>query len=208
MIKYSPQVYYVFPMEKVNPVQRKNIEQRLMKQNGVIIKLGGSLIDTAGEVIREILASEVPALIVPGGGTFADSIRASNLDDDAAHWAAIRSMNQYGRFLATFGLKTTETPNIPESGIQILLPEKIMRDEDPLPHSWEVTSDSIALWLANKLQLPLLLIKSRHGTFDDELVDEYFSTLQKTTTVPVLLANGRESGNICEVLIGKLATLL
>jgi len=180
----------------------------MMDKRGIVIKIGGSLIDTAGEVIHEILSSDIPALIIPGGGTFADTIRATKLDDDTAHWAAIDSMNRYGKFLSTFGISTTDTPQIPELGIQILLPKKIMETEDPLPHSWDVTSDSIALWIAEKLHTPLLLIKSRNGTINDGIVDEYFPILQEKASIPVLLANGRIQGNVQQALSEKLATLL
>ncbi|HJJ62715.1 MAG TPA: uridylate kinase, partial [Methanocorpusculum sp.] len=65
----------------------------------VVVKIGGSLIDAAEGVLKELLASGVSALVVPGGGIFADSVRAADLDDDSAHWQAISSMNRYGRFL-------------------------------------------------------------------------------------------------------------
>ncbi|HJJ66633.1 MAG TPA: uridylate kinase, partial [Methanocorpusculum sp.] len=115
--------------------------------NRVVVKIGGSLIDAAEGVLNELLASGVSALVVPGGGIFADSVRAADLDDDSAHWQAISSMNRYGRYLSTFGFPVTEHLSMPESGVSILLPEKVLREADPLPHSWDVTSDSLALWM-------------------------------------------------------------
>jgi len=164
--------------------------------------------DTVGEVILEIEKARIPALIIPGGGIFADEVRSANLDDDTSHWDAINSMNRYGIFLSTFGVKLTDEPEIPQSSIQILMPEKILKKEDPLPHSWEVTSDSIALWVAEKLQVPLLLIKSRSGTLYDGLVDRYFPILQKNTAIPVHLACGRYPGEVRQKLAQITATLL
>jgi len=164
--------------------------------------------DIAGEIILEIEKAETPALIIPGGGMFADEVRAANLDDDTSHWNAIKSMNRYGRFLSTFGIKLTEVPEIPQSSIQILMPEKILKEEDPLPHSWEVTSDSIALWIAERLEVPLLLIKSRSGTLDDGLVDTFFPILQKNTAIPVHMACGRTQGEVRQKLAQITATLL
>ncbi len=168
----------------------------------VVVKIGGSLIDAAEGVLKELLASGVSALVVPGGGIFADSVRAADLDDDSAHWQAISSMNRYGRFLSTFGFPVTETLSMPESGISILLPEKVLRSADPLPHSWDVTSDSLALWMAGELGVPLLLlVKSREGDASDlELVDAYFSTLSASLDVPVCFANGRSEGSVTRQL--------
>ena len=161
---------------------------------GFVIKMGGSLADTAGEVLSVLADASVNALIVPGGGAFADSVRAEHLDDDAAHWKAIASMNRYGVFLSSFGFPLTETLALPASGSSILLPEKILRKEDPLPHSWDVTSDSIALWVADAMHLPLVLIKSRAGDISDaEYVDSYFRVLQERCTVSVSVVNGRDA---------------
>ncbi|HJJ64655.1 MAG TPA: uridylate kinase [Methanocorpusculum sp.] len=177
--------------------------------NRVVVKIGGSLIDAAEGVLNELLASGVSALVVPGGGIFADSVRAADLDDDSAHWQAISSMNRYGRYLSTFGFPVTEHLSMPESCVSILLPEKVLREADPLPHSWDVTSDSLALWMAGELGVPLLLVKSRDGDASDlELVDAYFSNLSASLDVPVYFANGRSCGSVTRVLEADEATLL
>ncbi|MDO5847537.1 MAG: hypothetical protein Q4Q20_04485 [Methanocorpusculum sp.] len=159
---------------------------------GFVIKIGGSLADTAGDVLSAVEKAGIPALIVPGGGAFADSVRAQSFDDDTAHWKAISAMNRYGVFLSSFGFARTETLSVPESGISILLPEKLMRHEDPLPHSWDVTSDSIALWIADTVHQPLILVKSRAGNLSDtEYVDSHFPAFQKRCGVQVSAVNGR-----------------
>ncbi|HJJ54771.1 MAG TPA: uridylate kinase [Methanocorpusculum sp.] len=166
-------------------------------KEGLVIKLGGSLADVAGDVLSVIATSPLPALIVPGGGAFADAVRKKNLDDDSAHWQAISAMNHYGVYLATFGFPLTETPDIPQRGIQILLPEKILRQTDPLPHSWDVTSDSIALWIAQNADAPLLLIKSRDGDpADPEYIDPYFEILNKNGKIAFSFVNGRDTAKL------------
>src|SRR5687767_967000 len=74
-----------------------------------VIKIGGSLLadarhlDTALTTIADI-ARVRRVLVVPGGGPFADAVRALDrrvgLSDDAAHWMAILAMDQYAHVLA------------------------------------------------------------------------------------------------------------
>lgn len=161
---------------------------------GAVFKFGGSLADTAGDVLDALENAGMPALIVPGGGVFADMIRKENPDDDTAHWRAIEAMNRYGVFLSSFGFPATEEVRMPDDGISILLPKHVMKTEDPLPHSWDVTSDSIALWIAEKIHAPLVLLKSRDGEFDDaEYIDSFFSELIKKSGVFAAAVNARDN---------------
>jgi len=55
----------------------------------------------------------------------------------------------------------------------IFLPYSFLREDDTLPHNWDVTSDSIALYIANKIKLSrCFLIKNVDGIFniDKELI--------------------------------------
>jgi len=82
---------------------------------------------------------------------------ADKLSDEAAHWMAVLAMHQYGLFLANgnaeFPLIETLDDVIEDSdgGVSILLPYKILKDDDRLPHTWDVTSDTIAAFIAYKL---------------------------------------------------------
>ena len=169
---------------------------------GVVVKIGGSLLDSVEAVLQELKTTPVPVLLIPGGGIFANKIRTKKLNDEDAHWATIQAMNQYGKFLSTYGLKTTEYLTLPKNGLQILLPERIVREHDPLPHSWDVTSDSIALWVAQQLNSRLFLIKSRSGDYktDSELVDTYFLTLAAEKSVKISVINGRKLGSVADCL--------
>jgi aspartokinase-like uncharacterized kinase len=129
----------------------------------VIIKLGGSLLSKGRELVqllREYAERTARQLvIVPGGGPFADAIRTianqEGVSDDAAHWMAVLAMHQYGFFLADDDPVVPTIENleeVPAAGpLCILLPFKILKADDTLPHSWDVTSDTIAAFIALKL---------------------------------------------------------
>jgi len=127
-----------------------------------VIKIGGSLFDIAGEIIRDIVTSEHRVIVVPGGGPFADLTAACSVGDDESHWMAIAGMEQFGWYLSSFGIPAVD--NFDSTRKQsVFLPYRLMRDEDPLPHSWDVTSDTIAAWVAWHLKGDLILLKSVDG---------------------------------------------
>lgn len=125
----------------------------------LVIKIGGSLLDHAGPALQAILTSHRRVLILPGGGVFADAVREAKAEGKAAHWMAIAAMEQYGWLLSTYGIETTDTPEFYETP-RIFLPYRYLRSHDPLPHSWDVTSDTISAWLAARLSAELLILKS------------------------------------------------
>ena len=156
-----------------------------------VIKVGGGTLaraDTFDAVMAEIsLASlEAALLIVPGGGPFADTVRDIDrqvgLSDDAAHWMAILAMDQYAHLIASrlpsgavvcgpdeieSALKQRRTP--------VLAPYRWMRSADPLPHSWDVTSDSISAWVAGQVGAGRLVLVKPSGASGPGIVDRYFS---------------------------------
>src|SRR5215467_4429680 len=72
----------------------------------VVVKLGGSLIASPHlqAWLAALAASRGAAVIVAGGGPFADAVRAAQeqhpFDDRAAHRMAILAMEQYALMLA------------------------------------------------------------------------------------------------------------
>ena len=111
-------------------------------------------------------------VIVPGGGPFADAVRLAQkrlkFTDAVAHHMALLAMEQYGRAIADLApaMQTAETlPSIRarlESGqVVVWLPTKMVLGRSDITESWEVTSDSLALWLSRRLRARgLLLVKS------------------------------------------------
>jgi aspartokinase-like uncharacterized kinase len=171
---------------------------------GVVVKMGGSLMDVAGEVMHLLAVSPVPVLIVPGGGVFANDVRELGIDGTAAHWMAVAAMDQYGWFLSTFGIATDDTCLMPEEGARIFLPYKILREVDPLPHTWDVTSDAISAWIAGKLNCPLILLKSVDGVMSDkeslveipedietDVIDPHCRDVLRRYEIPAKIINGR-----------------
>ena len=155
-----------------------------------VIKIGGRLtavpsaLDRVCAVVGEVSRSH-RVLVVPGGGPFADAVREFDtrvrLSADAAHWMAILAMDQYAHVLASRipGAVLVDEPGavseaVGEGSVAVLAPSRWMRSADVLPHTWEVTSDSIAAFVAGALDATrLVLIKpADQGT----MLDSYFAT--------------------------------
>ena len=88
---------------------------------------------------------------------------------------AIAAMEQYGWFIASHGMKTTDILAVPEK-TTVFLPYISMRQRDPLPHSWDITSDSIAAWIAAELGIELLVLKSVDGISLKGILQEQVTT--------------------------------
>lgn len=128
----------------------------------LVVKVGGSLFDRVVSLLDLFREAGRPVLIVPGGGKFADLVRRLDVSEDAAHWMAIAGMEQFAWYIASHGIPATTAVALP-SGVTVLLPYCALRESDPLPHSWDVTSDTIAAWVARELSSDLLLLKSVDG---------------------------------------------
>ncbi len=141
-----------------------------------IVKIGGSLLGSP-ELSRwlEVLVkfSKGHVIIVPGGGLFADAVREAqkltNASDAVAHQLALLAMDQFGLLLAGMndGLVTASSElEIAERGWQhramVWLPSQMILADQSIPQNWQVTSDSLSAWLANKLGAEqLILVKSK-----------------------------------------------
>jgi len=148
----------------------------------VVVKLGGSLYNRVPDLVPVFLASVRPIIIVPGGGIFADAVRKTRGNDDSAHWMAVAAMDQYGWVIASQGIPATTLLQVPDKPV-VFLPYCSMQKHDPLPHSWDVTSDSIAAWIADMLGLDLLILKSVDGILEDGNLMEYVKKPIKTEVV-------------------------
>jgi aspartokinase-like uncharacterized kinase len=172
----------------------------------VVVKVGGALLDHA-DAFAAVLATiegaacERPLLVVPGGGPFADAVRDVDarlaLSDDAAHWMAVLAIDQYAQLLASRLGNAVLVDDalsveraLAERRIPVLAPSRWLRTADPLPHSWDVTSDSIAAWIAAAVGASeLVLIKAARAT-DDSAVDRYFTqALAASLTASIVSAD-------------------
>jgi len=158
----------------------------------VVVKIGGGLLVhrlLLDDVLQAVVddARESRTVIVPGGGPFADAVRAAHrerpLDDDTAHWMAVLAMDQYAHLLVSRhpGLVLAETRDAIASAhasghVPVIAPYRWLRDADPLPHSWDVTSDSISAWFAGILHARRLVLVKPPGANGPDVVDAYFTT--------------------------------
>ena len=124
--------------------------------------------------------------VVPGGGSFADAVRDADhrfhLADDTAHWMAVLGMDQYAHLLADMRTELTLATSerdvasaIASGRIPVVAPYRWLRDADPLPHTWDVTSDSISAWIASTLGATQLVLVKPPGVTGDGSVDSFFS---------------------------------
>lgn len=140
-----------------------------------VVKLGGSLLgspELPHWLETFIKISDGKVVIVPGGGLFADAVREAQqrtkVSDAVAHELALIAMDQFGLLLAGMcpGLVTASSElEIAERGWQhramVCLPSKMVLADERIPKNWQITSDSLSAWLANKIAAEqLILVKS------------------------------------------------
>lgn len=156
------------------------------KTRPLIVKIGGSLADSGRlpSILTTIAASNVPLIVVPGGGEFANKVRdlqnALKFDDASAHKLAILGMHQMAeiyfklqpRLAAADSLEGFQ--RVAAAGqIPVWLPWQMCASDQDIPANWSITSDGIAARLAERLGgADLVLLKSvdvAPGTRADDL---------------------------------------
>lgn len=170
-----------------------------------VVKLGGSL-STAGTV-RSWLAALKPFIgrivVVPGGGVFADTVRSAQnrfgLSDHAAHHMAILAMEQYGLMLADLDPVLLPFRTLNEAGealvtgrIPVWLPATMTADAGDIHEGWDVTSDSLAAWLAGRFGAArLVLIKSTHKPTGINAVEDWAASGLVDSALPAMVIDKR-----------------
>ena len=203
-----------------------------------VLKIGGSL--SRGQRLTA-LCQEIGRmgachrlLVVPGGGDFADIVRDHyrryRLNETTAHAMALLAMDQYGWLLGDLIPNGGVVRDIlsarktaASGGVPILLPATLLIQADPLPHSWQVTSDSIAAWIAGLACVSrLVLLKDVDGLLSDlsrrdtaevlpamsvkQLVnqrggvDEYLAVLLASLELETWIINGQLAKRLAELL--------
>jgi 5-(aminomethyl)-3-furanmethanol phosphate kinase len=156
-----------------------------------VVKVGGGLARAAGDGALRRLCEAIgeagvhhPLLVVPGGGELADAVRhydrVHGLRAETAHRMAILAMDQLGWALADLiPGASVRTALGAADGVSVLLPAALLFEADPLPASWEVTSDSIAAWVAGAAGAGrLVLAKPVDGLGRDRLTVDELAALQ------------------------------
>jgi aspartokinase-like uncharacterized kinase len=189
-----------------------------------IVKLGGS--HATGPHLKDWLAAiavEAGSIaIVPGGGPFADAVRIAQssigYDDRAAHAMALMAMAQFGCALTslnpTFTVATSRSAifdALKNGKVPVWSPEPMTRAAR-LPETWDLTSDSLAAWLAGALGASRLLLV-KHGSFATEtinacelvqrgVVDPLFPRYLEESGAQAWLASPTDSAKLAEGLRG------
>ncbi len=179
-----------------------------MDPRTVVVKVGGSLLDwnelpsRLSQFLTELANPRI--VLIVGGGRAADFVReldrVHSLGDSPSHHLAIRALDLTAHGLASLlpGLvvvhRESELRRVWASGRRPVLAPRLMlerdaRDsDDPLPHSWDVTTDAISARLAILLGASeLILLKStsvpegadRHEAARLGLVDPSFPTISR-----------------------------
>src|SRR5215470_17208654 len=138
-----------------------------------VIKIGGSCAFSLDlrRWTEAVAACGGRAVVVPGGGPFADAVREAQpkmgFDEAAAHHMAMLGMEQFGYALASFDGRLTVADSmaglrraLADDKVAVWLPARMAMAAADIPASWQVTSDSLAVWLAGQLRaVRLLLLK-------------------------------------------------
>jgi 5-(aminomethyl)-3-furanmethanol phosphate kinase len=198
-----------------------------------VVKLGGGVGRGAGDDALRALCRVVgelgerhPLLVVPGGAWFADAVRDADrrfeLPATTSHRMGVLGMEQFGWLLSDLipGAERSVEARAAAGRTTVLLPAGLPIDE--LPASWQVTSDSIAAWVADRAGAGrLVLVKEVDGLFAEwpargdplaqltvaELaalrpggVDAYLPTVLQRATFETWVIGGHDPQRLVELL--------
>ncbi|VAX22731.1 hypothetical protein MNBD_NITROSPINAE03-2090 [hydrothermal vent metagenome] len=186
-----------------------------------VFKLSGSLdnekiLSRLIPVIDE-LSSKLRVVIVPGGGAFADFIRARSArrktSEKTAHAQAVMSTGQFGYELAerfkngiavynrsqvTAAFKSGATP--------VFIPHPFAVDQKRIPATWEATSDTIAVETCRYLRIGgLVMLKSVDGIYKNGKLQAQAgkASLKKSGVVDPVFGGRLEPGWDVFILNGR-----
>lgn len=162
-----------------------------------VYKVGGSLFDwpeLLGRLRALLLEEAGRPLLISGGGAAADVVREwdrlHRLGEERSHRLAVKSLCLGEAFLAdnldravtVDGRAQAEdawqTGRLPVLCVDRFLAAEEATDIAPLPHRWDVTSDSIAAWVAARWPAELVLLKSTSPrSARDSFVDSYLESV-------------------------------
>jgi dihydroneopterin aldolase len=136
-----------------------------------VVKLGGSFAYSGvlPAWLAAIARGAGRVVLVPGGGPFADAVRTAQpkmgFDGATAHHMALIAMDQFGRALVGLNacLKTAASvaairQALRAGKVPVWSPTPMVTAAEDVPSSWDVTSDSLAAWLAHRIGAQRLLL--------------------------------------------------
>lgn len=157
----------------------------------------------------------VQIVIVPGGGLFADAVRDAQaifgFDDAVAHHLALQAMAQFGTLLASMHSAFVTVDNLTDIAkyasqrqAMIWLPTDMVLSDLSIAKSWQVTSDSLSVWLARKIQaqslvivksVPFLKKYSLASAMQNDGASEVGNALRRLTTIDSLNKTSDHQGH-------------
>jgi aspartokinase-like uncharacterized kinase len=192
-----------------------------------VVKIGGSL--TSNPILPAWLdlltqCGGGRVTVVCGGGGFADEVRRAQthwrFDDLSAHNMAVLAMAQTAYLMHGLNpaLELTRSKAdirrvLHQGRTALWLPYELQRDQADANTNWEVTSDSIALDLARRLNAErLVLVKScainpKAGLAElaeTGIVDRRFALLSDGAAFPIDIVHHDELGRVRALLLGEL----
>lgn len=190
-----------------------------------IVKIGGSLSDSPQlpawlDLLSKLGGGRVT--LVCGGGRFADEVRRSQnhwqFDDLAAHNMAVLAMVQTAYLLHALNPALLLAPSkndirrvLHKGRAAVWLPLELLRERADAHTNWDVTSDSIALDLAKRLNAErLVLVKpcpidptltlAQQG--DAGVLDRRFASWADGAAFPIELLHEADLARMRSLLIG------
>lgn len=194
-----------------------------------VIKLGGSL--ALSPHLRDWIAAIAARaddciVIVPGGGPFADTIRTAQapmgFDDRAAHHMGLLAMEQYGCAIASLDdrLRPADSleairQGLADGRVPVWMPARMALADASMPPSWDVTSDSLAAWLAGRIGAERLVlvkhieIKVNTAKAADlaatHVVDDAFTDFLAASGVAAFIVGVADHGALDDSIAGRTA---
>lgn len=195
----------------------------------VVVKIGGSLLnfpDILQEIVNQIeyLSDYYKVVIIPGGGIFSRIVKKiqdlHNLNNEVTHWMAIKAMEVYGVMLQHLMRNSIICDEIEcvknsSSRIVILQPFKILKEFNELPKSWNITSDSISVYITKLLNYDLAvlvkvvdlyygsnIVKVSEIDSLKNVVDNYVLYLIRKFKIPVAIVNAFRKNILINLILG------
>ena len=188
-----------------------------------VVKLGGSLCNDARlatwlDMLVDCGKGQV--VIVPGGGPYADAVRIQQqrwqFSDEFAHRMALLAMDQFALQLKGMNPLLVVAPThaaiataLANNHVALWLPSAMVSSAAEIAATWDISSDSLAAWLARTLQAArLVLVKSctipLHATIDElvrsEIIDREFTNMTRAAPFRIQIVSVSDIDQVCRDL--------
>lgn len=209
-------------------LQPSAADQHATVAQPAVVKLGGSVVrgGTLKGWLDVIADAKRPVVLVPGGGALADEVRDCQrqlgFGDVTAHRMALLAMDQLAWAIAGMrpgyevGIAVEDLRGILQRGlVAVWAPSSLVADHSDIEATWRLTSDSLALWLANKLGAETCCVvksaalphgqQSANALMQDGIVDEAFPAMLAETGIPTTIFGQGDHAALAAQLAGKVS---